>query len=274
MTVLQSLCTLCICDVQLSLEEFGILSNGLRQQNRLEHLSLDKCKLHDGHVRILSLGLWASQLLKSLSLRENYFGDEGIMSLIENWSADSNMEELDFQCNAFGPFGAQHLLQASLARPSMKCLDLSDNRTIGFDGLRMMGEALCQSSGSLQELWISGAAIPNAWFDKTSKLAQAQELKITQAAQALLNGVRRSVHLQALNGNFYLFIPCHLANEIDFYLQLNRECGRKLLQIQQFLPTNTVWCFLLAKFSVDPSIVFYYLRELPMLMSTAAVNRS
>jgi hypothetical protein len=96
--------------------------------------------------------------------------------------------------------------------------------------------------------------------------AKSQQLEIDNAAQALLNGMRQNVFLRVLDINNMNF-PKGIKGEIDFYLHVNGDCERSSISIvEQSLPP-AIWCFHLAKFELEPNVVFLFLREFPILRS-------
>jgi hypothetical protein len=104
----------------------------------------------------------------------------------------------------------------------------------------------------------------NAADDDERELAHVQQVKRSQATHALLEGVRHNFHLQVLNVEG-LNLSWSAFEEMEFYLEMNRKFGRKILSMQHMIPL-ALWCVLLAKFSYDTSVVFCYLRELPVLV--------
>ncbi len=138
-----------------------------------------------------------------------------------------------------------------------------NNTTIGYEGLRLIGEALPNSK--LKELVLTGTVKWVDYDDDDDELAQAQKLKCDQAAKALVEGVRNNVHLRVLNLD-EVYLPPKALAELNFYLEMNCNFGRHLLSQQHALPP-AIWSFLLAKFGHEVSVVFFYVRELPMLVS-------
>ncbi len=93
----------------------------------------------------------------------------------------------------------------------------------------------------------------------------SQQEQCRQAAHALVAGVRNNVHLLDLflDG---LMLAVDALDEIEFYLDLNRRCGRHLLTMQHSVPT-ALWCYLLARYNSESSVLFFYVNELPFLTS-------
>ncbi len=90
-----------------------------------------------------------------------------------------------------------------------------------------------------------------------------------QASEALLvQGIRTNAYLE------YLDLGCiHCLQEyplFHFYTDLNRRARRyDLLRRQHELPPS-FWCLLFAKFNRDKSVVFYFLRELPLVLAAGS----
>jgi hypothetical protein len=177
---------------------------------------------------------------------------------------DYELSHLSLQhCCRIGPRAAQGLIQATLLFSAFKRLSLINNKAIGYEGLRLIGEALPNSK--LKELVLTETVEWVDYDDDDDELALAQELKCDQAADALVKGVRNNVHLHVLNLD-EVYLPAKALAELDFYIEMNCNFGRHLLSQQHALPP-AIWSFLLAKFGHEISVVFFYVRELPMLVS-------
>jgi hypothetical protein len=245
-TVLPAIRTLIIAFVRLSVADMQLLVAGLRTSQQLDKLLLLAVPLTDEHIRIFTTEFLTHPTF-TRKIEENH-GTQCHLGL-----------ENDF----IGPIAAQSLIQATLTFSVCKTLNLSHNTPIGYEGLRLIGEAL--PSSKLSELILTESV---EWVeyddDDDEELAEAQDWKCIEAADALVEGVRNNVHLQVLNVEG-LHLPALAVEEIDFYLEMNRNFGRGLLSQQHTLHPS-IWSFLLAKFSDELSVVFFYVRELPMLV--------
>jgi hypothetical protein len=256
--VLPTIRSLTIAVVELSIVDMQLLAAGLRTSHQLDELRLSNCPFTDGHIRIMT-----TEFLDHSAVRKKIEENRGTPF------------DLGLENDAIGPIAAQSLMQATFTVSAFKTLGLGHNATIGYEGLRLIGEALPNSK--LQELVLGGSVY---WVDyddddddDDGELAQAQELKCNLAAKAFVEGVRNNIHLQKLNLE-ELHFPSTAIAEIDFYVDMNCKFGRHLLSQQHSLPP-TIWSLLLAKFSHELSVVFFYVRELPMLVpgsSTANVE--
>ncbi len=247
------------------------LSQGLAQTRHLTDLSLRSSKLGDEHIRILSAGLQDNRSIRKLDLSKNCIGDVGVIALVESWSDQAIIRRLDLQGNLIGSSGAKRLLQAS-ATLNLDTLILSYNICIGFEGLEMIGKVLPFSL--LRALCLDDVV---NWVDyeetDRSNLAKLQQDKLEKAAQAIVEGIRTNFSLEVLDVDlFYKFDDDYtymsdVTNEIDFHLEMNGEYGRhRFLQNDHELPP-ACWCFLLAKYKGNKSVLFYFVRELPMLFA-------
>jgi hypothetical protein len=61
-------------------------------------------------------------------------------------------------------------------------------------------------------------------------------------------------------------------DEIDFYLEMNCNFGQHFLS-QQHLLSPSIWSLLLSKFNDNLSVVFVYVREVPMLVAGGRKRR-
>jgi hypothetical protein len=93
-------------------------------------------------------------------------------------------------------------------------------------------------------------------------------VQFKQANGALVTGVRGNLRLHELDLGGGILFEDGVMDEIKFYTDMNQRCGRYLLPMQHLLP-SAIWCHLLAKFTSESSVIFAYLRELPMLVPSA-----
>jgi hypothetical protein len=197
-SVLRSLGSLTITTFDLRPSMIQILSNGLNQTRRLIHLCLWNCALRDEHVGILSLGLRFHQSITSLQLGSNHIRNAGVCALISNWRLASAIKELDLTANEFGAIGAHRLFQFSSARPNLDRLVLANNKSIGFYGLKLIGEEL---QNSVLDVGHCAACHPRWHYlaRTANEEANAQLVKIDEAAKSLFEGARNNIYLCALN---------------------------------------------------------------------------
>jgi hypothetical protein len=244
--ILPTIQSLSIKFVQLSIVDMQLLVAGLKTAQQLDNLIFWRCLVTDDHMRIFT-----TEFLNHAAVRKK---------IEENCGTPFH---LGLDDNAISPIAAQRLMQATFSVSAFETLGLSNNPTIGYEGLRLIGEALPNSK--LKELALGGSV---NWVDydddDDGELAQAQEMKRDLAAKALVEGMRSNIHLQILNIDG-LHFPSTAIAEIDFYVNMNFKFGRHLLSQQHSLPP-TIWSLLLAKFSHELSVVFFYVRELPMLV--------
>jgi hypothetical protein len=246
-TVLPAIRALAIGGVQLSVADMQVLAAGLRTSQQLEVLFFWDCPLTDEHIRIFNTEFLTHPAIRRDTEENNDTSfDLVLQNVIES------------------PSAAQSLIRATLTPSACKTLNLSNNPNIGYDGLRLIGEALPNSK--ISELLLNGVSEWVAYDDDDEELAETQKLKCNLAAEALVQGVRNNVNLQVLNIEG-LNLPSKAVDEIDFYLKLNSTFGRHLLSKQQSLPLS-IWSILLAGFNDKISVVFFYVRELPMLVAS------
>ncbi len=249
-------------DRKLTFHDVEVLRKGLSLAHQLFDLRICSAKLTDDHLRILSPILGNHPTLESLELRNNMFGDEGVASFVEHWQQDSLIWELDLGANKIGPAGALQLLQTvgtPTQHPNMRILNLEENWDIGYNGLKLLGEAL-SSQKNIKELNLSAVATWIDYHDITCDDAVAQESQRAQACRALLKGIRDNVDLHYLNLDDN-DLPLAVTEEIDLYVKANKS-GRVFLRQQNRQPP-AFWCHFLAR--RNASLVFLCLRELPIV---------
>ncbi len=265
-TILSQTRVLMICNVAISLSQTNVFCHGLKLRCQLCQLSMGGLHMGDEHVRILSVGLRDNHSITTLYLWGNCIGDEGVNYLVESWGDESLIKDLNLGGNLIGLCGAQHLMQATARLTKLAELNLSSNRSIGYEGLELIGKALPDSL--LRKLSLDNVV---NWveYEETDNCepAKLQRVKVNQASRALVEGIRLNTYLKMLSLD-QLHIPNDVGKEIHFYLSLTDEINRcGLLQHQHEIP-SAFWCFLFAKYGVllEPGVVFYFLRELPMLL--------
>jgi hypothetical protein len=231
---------------RISVADMQVLVHGFRSIQNLDDFAISESSLSDEHIQILT-----ADFLTHPALRRK---------IEENPGSEF---DLRLENNCISPRGAQDLIQATLSFSAFKTLNLFHNTTIGYDGLRLIGEAL--SNSMLTELNLKRAAKWVNYDNDDDELAKEQKLKCGQAAKALVEGVRNNVHLRVLNLE-EVYLPRKALAELDFYLEMNCNFGRHLLSHQHAL-SPAIWCLILAKFGHAISVVFFYVRELPMLVS-------
>jgi hypothetical protein len=263
--------------VSLSLVQTQMLSDALMTEpsavtRDLEKLCLYRCGLNDEHARILALCLGTHRSLQELDLQNNQIGDAGITSFVEHWRNDSVLRILNISRNCIGPVGVLRLVQALSNHTNvMEMLNVDHNNSrMGYDDLKLLGQAL--AGKKLAKLNLHNNVADNIWIafaDDTCKDATSQAAKRTQAGKALVEGVQNNLYLTSLliPG---MRLPIPVSEQLEFYLQANRS-GRSLLLEQHTLPL-AIWSHFLAR-QPPPrgnrnSLLFLFLRELPLLMTT------
>jgi Ran GTPase-activating protein (RanGAP) involved in mRNA processing and transport len=256
--VLHSLRYLAVTEVILTKNDVDLLRAGLLQPNSIQHLELVKCGIDNDRMNILCTCLRDNRVMKTLILSQNSIGDAGIMSLTFNWTSSSILEKIGLYWNHIGHNGAQSLLQVSSQRPSLKHLDLSFNYEIDLIGIRLVAQEL-PNNVFLKELNME--QVTKWWRSETTEL----KVSINAAVASVLNALTDNMTLHVLKLNDEEFRRLDTANRMSFYLHLNKNCKRSQLLREQPLPSS-YWCFILEKFCLMPSVIFYYLMELPDLV--------
>jgi hypothetical protein len=176
------------------------------------------------------------------------------------------MELLDLSMNPFIRSGAVPVVLNALPSISKRMNDIIVSHCIGigYDGLKLIGEALPgkRLSGKLD---LEGTAKWISYDDDTSEEAIAQGVKIAVACAALVEGMRQNVYLKQTSVK-QLHLPLSIQNELKLYESANRK-GRQLVLQQDSVPT-AIWCHLLSikRYRFSSSLIFLFLRELPTLM--------
>jgi hypothetical protein len=248
-------------------ERLQLLSHALMSSSSsIKNLSLIQCALRDEDMLVLSPGLGNCKSLIQLNLTLNLFGDAGVASFAQHWSPESPMELLDLSMNPFIRSGAVPVVLNALPSISKRMNDIIVSHCIGigYDGLKLIGEALPgkRLSGKLD---LEGTAKWISYDDDTSEEAIAQGVKIAVACAALVEGMRQNVYLKQTSVK-QLHLPLSIQNELKLYESANRK-GRQLVLQQDSVPT-AIWCHLLSikRYRFSSSLIFLFLRELPTLM--------
>ena len=265
-----SLCKLEIKWCSLSLVNAQLLNNALMLTaasssalTQLEVLNLWWCDLGEEHMRILSYGLGNHKSLQHLLLMYNEMGDAGIALFINNWSHESVIRILDLTASRISGVGAKRLLEALPNHASMDELVLNSNFAMSYDGLKLIGETLVGKR--LITLGLDGVA---HWFTyhDASEDAIRQASKATEAGKALVEGMRRNMYVKSMSIAVHGFDwPTRVKDELELYLSANKR-GRSLLLEHHNLPL-AFWCYWIEKQGDDSSLIYLFLRELPMLIS-------
>jgi hypothetical protein len=105
------------------------------------------------------------------------------------------------------------------------------------------------------------------WSVSELKWDTTEEKKnVSATAMSVINGLRENMTLHVLRLNDPRLRFFDTARRMPFYQHLNQNCKRsQLLRGEQPVPSS-YWYFILEKFNLMPSVVFYYLTELPDMM--------
>lgn len=217
-------------------ENWGIGWDGLRVVGeQLPHISLQDLEISNIAVRAANRDVRARTMT---AFSDGLRGNTALLSLMVGK-------------NFIGPTGAHMLMEAVAEHPSMVCLSLDGDRTIGLNGLKLIGQELPHLH--LQTLDLRGT-LPNP-------LPRTQTPKLKrEALQAILDGVSNNVHL----GKIHLPQPCFTSSEsnhVDFYTFLNDF--RPLLTSDAM--SSAVWSHVFAH--TPPSYIYFSLLELPWLVN-------
>ncbi len=245
-SVLCSMHSLCYLTIEYFSGSFGrklFLADVLIRQPSLVMLKVRSGTLEHSDVRRLAQGLHQNRSLKTLELRSCEIDDQDVGYLMEYWPHDSPLKRMYLPENHIGPAGVQSLLPAAQEHPALREINLGGNRGIGYEGARLIGNAL----PNLQHIThlditdiIRFREFGEPPLDPSSPQAQTK----VQAELALMNGTIRN------NGIFELlfckdFFSHALQDGIRLYTELN-NLGRYLLTADHELPP-TVWCHIFGK---------------------------
>jgi hypothetical protein len=251
--ILSSLATL----EKLTLQKFPgividqVLSNILSKSSSLTTLSLSTDADDVDITRLVQILRHQSSSLKRLELEGYSIDNYDLQLLVDCWHPNLSIRSLCLRSTSLDSSGLQILLRAIAAgHMLLHELDLPRNFYLGFDGLRIFGEALPLLTTVTHVSFTS-----SAWDGNHHK----------KACQALLNGTKLALQLRKLEilDNDILH---EIQNEINFYADLIQH-GRYLLASHHGL-ASTVWCHILGKCQGPHGVssIFYFLREQPSLV--------
>jgi hypothetical protein len=228
-----------------------VLSNILSKSSSLTTLSLRTDPPdEDVDVNRLVQILCRSSSLKRLELRECNINNNNLQLLVDCWHPNLSIRSLCLDFTLFDSSGLQILLRAIAAgHMLLHELDLPRNFSLGYDGFRILGEALP-----------SLTTVTHVSFHSSGLHG-----KHKKACQALLNGTKLALQLRKLEIVQYINLQ-EFQNEFDFYAHLIRH-GRYLLASNHGL-ASTVWCHILGNCQGPHGVssIFYFLREQPNLV--------
>jgi hypothetical protein len=245
------------------------LSDFMLRKSSLITLFLDDIPMKDIGFTAIARGMRDNVTLKNLHVKKCGIGNDSVRMLVAHWHPNSPLQCLSLAVNKIGPKGVQMLMQAIVHHPALKSLDLNGNAKMGFEGLRIIGEAL-SAQLSVKYVEVLGCATYDS--DYKNGAAEAQEKAWLPAKQALLEGLTRNHLIEAFEVNSFFThlqtVPGSFGKEIYFYTSLNRM-GRRLLSTYHGL-ASTVWCHILSNcqqqylFATD--LTYFFLREQPSLV--------
>jgi hypothetical protein len=141
---------------------------------------------------------------------------------------------------------------------------LSNNTDIGYTGINLIAKEF-QNNAFLRELQLEEVT-PWAVSETISETTEFKQ-SVNGAVMSVLNGLRDNMTLHVLRMTDRKLQFLDSAQLIPFYQHLNRNCKRSQLLREQPLPSS-YWCFILERFCLMPSVIFYYLMEIPDLVPT------
>jgi hypothetical protein len=119
------------------------LSTVLRPGSILVQLDISLCRLDEKDVmKLFEMVFKNCQCIQKFCFSRNPLSDNAILSFIESWRPDSPLTHLDLSNNQISPRGAQMLMRATVEHPLLKSLELYRNKSIGYEGLRLIGQEL------------------------------------------------------------------------------------------------------------------------------------
>jgi hypothetical protein len=249
---------------ELNLAGTRQLATALVQATSIHTLHLTYCELEDEHMHILSSCLGGHKSITNLCLADNKIGDDGIVAFVEHWSLDSLIRVLDLSGNRLSGRGVQLLVAAMAIRTTECDLELSYNQLLNCKEIKLIGQAL--GGKMLSKLHLGNSYYGYNWMlygDESCEAAINEREQFLQAGRALLEGVRDNVYLKSLVTRGYS-LPDDMVSEMELLVTANQN-GRYLLQQQHTVPFS-FWGLVLARQSSNPSLMFYFLRELPSLI--------
>jgi hypothetical protein len=170
-----------------------VLSNNLSKSSSLTTLSLTGCTDVLDLNRLVQI-LRQSSSLKRLELDWYGINNHNLQLLVDCWHPNLSIRSLCFNSTTLDSSGLQILLRAIAAgRMLLHELDLPQNFCLGYDGLRILGEAL--------------PSLTTVTHVRVSLFRQRRPLENQKKAnQALLNGTKLALQLRKLeiSGNTIL----------------------------------------------------------------------
>jgi hypothetical protein len=176
------------------------LSTFLRPGSILVQLDISSCRLDEnGVMKLFEMLFDNCQSIQNFSLSVDPLSDNAILSFIESWRPDSPLTHLWLNHNQISPRGAQMLMQATVEHPLLESLSLDGNESIGYEGLRLIGQEL--GNCGLVNLSICHAApyylrdLLHHHLHCTCSDCAAKEL----ACRALAEGLRENTTIQDID---------------------------------------------------------------------------
>jgi hypothetical protein len=176
------------------------LATVLRPGSILLQLDISLCRLDEEDVmKLFEMVFNNCQCIQNFSLSSNPLSDNAILSFIESWRPDSPLTHLGLSENQISPRGAQMLMQATVEHPLLESLSLDGNESIGYEGLRLIGQEL--GNCGLVNLSICHAApyylrdLLHHHLHCTCSDCAAKEL----ACRALAEGLRENTTIQDID---------------------------------------------------------------------------
>ncbi len=248
-----------------------ILSEVLIRQPSLIDLEVRDCDLGDVDSLCWTRSLHLCRSLKTLNIRHCGIGDRAAGHLAEHiLHPGSLLQRLALQENQIGVAGVQSLLLAVQRHPALIELDLEGNQNMGYEGQRLIGNAL-PNLAHLTHINIRNCvAVAERDMDPNCEAALSYLRAKQQAEEALLNGVVRNVGI-------VLSMDCNepISDVTRLHLALNNN-GRYLLAAHHGLP-STIWCNILGKLHnqyESKSLIYFFLREQPSLVQPAPCSNT
>ncbi len=155
-------------------------------------LKLNECRLlNENNLKLLAVALHGNNSVKSLSLQGSSIDDIALSGFFNFWSPDSQLAELNLSRNHLHSNGVRLLMGAAAVHPSFIKLDISYNRSIGLDGIRLLGEDL--GNVHLKELCITNCENPDdVDYSLDSEL---------MAFDALTEGLRKNATIEKIDSD-------------------------------------------------------------------------
>jgi hypothetical protein len=245
--------------------ELGHLVLGLflNTATQLELLKLTSCTANRSDLDTFSSSLGDALpflvSLRILHLRKVLIGNEGVQAIAANLN-HSHLNELYLDKCDVGNEGLEHVITAAANHPTLAKLDLRRNLKISLGGIETVGRQL--PNLRLKELNLERSLSYDEIDSETLNGIKARK----RASETLAVGMHANFSLRVLDvTDLNLDRACK--ETIDFYLNLNKH-GRYLLNTHHDLPAG-VWSRILAKCQDKASMIYFFLREQPMLVSVS-----